>query len=165
MYRRPQLTGLRDIPVALLVDSRFTPASTLHLYSGFSYHCRVPCAILILGPFNDYHEGIGPSSHLPRQSSVVMEPFRFRLNCIDHYQATPTDLDPVLRRNAGPSQRQGAPQVPVIRAFGATETGQKVCAHIHGALPYLYLEYTGSLEKDVGTRHLLVYRPQAHLRQ
>lgn len=80
-----------------------------------------------------------------------MDIFRFRLNCIDNYQATPTDLDPVLRRNAGPTQRQGAPQVPIIRAFGATETGQKVCAHIHGALPYLYLEYNGSLEKDVGT--------------
>ncbi|KAF2032252.1 hypothetical protein EK21DRAFT_61464 [Setomelanomma holmii] len=76
-----------------------------------------------------------------------MDTFRFRLNCIDHYQATPTDLDPVLRHNAGPSQRQGVPQVPVIRAFGATETGQKVCAHIHGALPYLYLVYTGSLER------------------
>ncbi|KAF3039111.1 DNA polymerase zeta [Didymella keratinophila] len=79
-----------------------------------------------------------------------METFRFRLNCLDNYQATPTDLDPVLRRGAGPSQksREQAPHVPVIRAFGATETGQKVCAHIHGALPYLYLEYTGSLEKD-----------------
>ena len=81
-----------------------------------------------------------------------MEIFRFRLNCIDHYQATPTDLDPVLRRNAGSAQRQGAPQVTVIRAFGATATGQKVCAHIHGALPYLYLEYDGSLDKDAGTR-------------
>lgn len=83
---------------------------------------------------------------------VVMDTFRFRLNCLDNYQATPTDLDPVLRRGAGPSQksREQAPQVPVIRAFGATETGQKVCAHIHGALPYLYLEYTGSLEKDAG---------------
>lgn len=72
-----------------------------------------------------------------------MEPFRFRLNCIDHYQATPTDLDPPLRRH-GPSQRQDGPSVPVIRVFGATETGQKVCAHIHGALPYLYIEYDGS---------------------
>ncbi|KAI8937862.1 hypothetical protein NX059_005551 [Plenodomus lindquistii] len=77
-----------------------------------------------------------------------MNTFRFRLNCIDNYQATPTDLDPVLRRNVGPDSRLSAPQVPVIRAFGATETGQKVCAHIHGALPYLFLEYSGSLEKD-----------------
>lgn len=82
-----------------------------------------------------------------------MDTFRFRLNCIDHYQAIPTDLDPLLRRSAGPSQRQGAPQVPVIRAFGATETGQKVCAHIHGALPYLYLEYNGGLQQDDGRLH------------
>lgn len=81
-----------------------------------------------------------------------MDTFRFRLNCIDNYQATPTDLDPTLRRGTGSSQksREASPQVPVIRVFGATETGQKVCAHVHGALPYLYLEYTGSLEKDVG---------------
>jgi DNA polymerase zeta len=79
-----------------------------------------------------------------------MDPFRFRLNCIDNYQAAPTDLDPPLRRKHGPAGRLDAPQVPVIRAFGATETGQKVCAHIHGALPYLYLEYSGSLESEVG---------------
>ncbi|CAO2657595.1 Nn.00g037210.m01.CDS01 [Neocucurbitaria sp. VM-36] len=87
-----------------------------------------------------------------------METFRFRLNCIDNYQATPTDLDPVLRRGAGLLQRQGAPQVPVIRAFGATETGQKVCAHIHGALPYLFLVYNGSLEKDVVDAYILALR-------
>ncbi|ORY19901.1 hypothetical protein BCR34DRAFT_471499 [Clohesyomyces aquaticus] len=87
-----------------------------------------------------------------------MDTFRFRLNCIDHYQGTPTDLDPVLRRPAGPSQRQNAPSVPVIRVFGAAETGQKVCAHIHGALPYLYLEYTGSLEKDIVDAYILGLR-------
>ena len=40
--------------------------------------------------------------------------------------------------------------MPVIRVFGSTETGQKVCAHVHGALPYLYVEYTGSLNPDDG---------------
>jgi DNA polymerase zeta len=86
-----------------------------------------------------------------------METFRFRLNCIDNYQAAPTDLDPLLRRNPGPAGRLGAPQVPVIRAFGATETGQKVCAHIHGALPYLYLEYHGGLAKDIGRHSTLAW--------
>ncbi|KAF2007195.1 DNA polymeras-like protein zeta catalytic subunit [Amniculicola lignicola CBS 123094] len=87
-----------------------------------------------------------------------METFRFRLNCIDHYQAIPTDLDPVLRRSGAPSQRQNAPPVPVIRVFGATETGQKVCAHIHGALPYLYIEYNGSLEQETVDAHIAVLR-------
>jgi DNA polymerase zeta len=78
-----------------------------------------------------------------------MDIFRFRLNCIDHYQATPTELDPVLRRGPGVQrQRHSVPHVPVIRAFGATPTGQKVCAHIHGALPYLYIEYEGGLDHD-----------------
>ncbi|KAF2709454.1 hypothetical protein K504DRAFT_378576 [Pleomassaria siparia CBS 279.74] len=87
-----------------------------------------------------------------------METFRFRLNCIDHYQAVPTDLDPVLRCGAAPSQRQHAPQVPVIRVFGATETGQRVCAHIHGALPYLYLEYNGSVEKTAVDAYIINLR-------
>ncbi|GAB7337155.1 hypothetical protein MBLNU457_g2548t1 [Dothideomycetes sp. NU457] len=77
-----------------------------------------------------------------------METFRVRLNCIDHYQAVPTELDPPLWGDiSGPSQKN-APQVPIIRVFGATETGQKVCAHIRGAFPYLYLEYNGSLAKQ-----------------
>ncbi|KAL1796931.1 hypothetical protein ACET3X_005471 [Alternaria dauci] len=87
-----------------------------------------------------------------------MAPFRFRLNCVDNYQAAPTDLDPPLRRKVGSAGRLDAPQVPVIRAFGATETGQKVCAHIHGALPYLYLEYSGALEKEVVNAYILELR-------
>lgn len=77
-----------------------------------------------------------------------MERFRVRLNCVDFYQATPTSLDPPLWGHQTKASQQNAPQVPIIRVFGATETGQKVCAHIHGAFPYLYLEYDGSLVQD-----------------
>ena len=83
-------------------------------------------------------------------TSVAMDLFRLRLNCIDSYQAVSSKFDPVLRNNVKPSQLQKEPTVPVIRVFGATETGQKVCAHIHGAFPYLYIEYTGSLRPDEG---------------
>lgn len=82
-----------------------------------------------------------------------MDTFRFRLNCVDHYQNAPTEFDPTFGRT-GFSQRHGASAIPVIRAFGATETGQKVCAHIHGALPYLYVEYEGSLEQNAGMRNV-----------
>ncbi|OTB04699.1 hypothetical protein M426DRAFT_11334 [Hypoxylon sp. CI-4A] len=77
-----------------------------------------------------------------------MDVFRVRLNCIDHYQAIPTKYDPQLRNDVHPSQLSKEPRVPVIRVFGSTETGQKVCAHIHGAFPYLYIEYNGSLLPD-----------------
>ena len=82
--------------------------------------------------------------------------FRVRLNCVDHYQSSPTSLDPPLW---GPStysstQRNSLPHVPVIRVFGATETGQKVCAHIHGALQYLFIPYTESLERDAVEQYI-----------
>ncbi|KAI9749651.1 MAG: hypothetical protein M4579_006791 [Chaenotheca gracillima] len=77
-----------------------------------------------------------------------MELFRVRLNCVDHYQAIPTPLDPQLFTDYGTIPAKERPKVPVIRVFGATQTGQKVCAHIHGALPYLYVEYDGSLAPD-----------------
>ncbi|KXJ94114.1 hypothetical protein Micbo1qcDRAFT_187887 [Microdochium bolleyi] len=77
-----------------------------------------------------------------------MDVFRVRLNCMDHYQATPARYDPQLRNDVRPSQRKHQPKVPVVRIFGSTETGQKVCAHVHGAFPYLYVEYCGSLDPD-----------------
>ena len=80
-----------------------------------------------------------------------MQRFRVRLNCIDHYQAAPTRYDPQLRNDVGLSQAAKAPKVPVVRVFGSTETGQKVCAHIHGAFPYLYVQYHGGLTSDEGS--------------
>ncbi|GAP92503.1 putative DNA polymerase zeta subunit [Rosellinia necatrix] len=83
-----------------------------------------------------------------------MDVFRVRLNCIDHYQATPTRYDPSLRDDVRPSQLCKEPKVPVIRVFGSTETGQKVCAHIHGAFPYLFVEYQGKLHPDDVTTYI-----------
>ncbi|KAH8882465.1 hypothetical protein GQ53DRAFT_733954 [Thozetella sp. PMI_491] len=78
-----------------------------------------------------------------------MDVFRVRLNCIDHCQAAPTRYDPKLGQDiVKPGRLSKPPKVPVIRVFGSTETGQKVCAHIHGAFPYLFVDYTGSLEPD-----------------
>ena len=79
-------------------------------------------------------------------------PFRFRLNCIDHYQKEPTSLDPALKPPVTSTQgNEYSPvKVPIIRIFGATDSGQKVCAHIHGAFPYLYLEYNGPLDDHEG---------------
>ena len=79
-----------------------------------------------------------------------MDVFRVRLNCVDHYQAIPTECDPQLPGLHGSNQQRAVPNLPVIRVFGATETGQKVCAHIHGALPYLYVGYDGSLIPNDG---------------
>lgn len=79
-----------------------------------------------------------------------METFRVRLNCIDHYQATPTEFDPPVPSGSSRNNAEDKPRVSVIRVFGATETGQKVLVHIHGAFQYLYIEYSGSLiEEDV----------------
>ena len=79
-----------------------------------------------------------------------MDLFRLRLNCVDHYQAAPLAFDPILSRTDGNPFAAPKARVPVIRAFGATETGQKVCAHIHGAFPYMYVPYEEGLSWDIG---------------
>ena len=79
-----------------------------------------------------------------------------RLNCIDHYQATASELDPALPFRDGASEKDFRPKVPVIRVFGATETGQRVCVHVHGVFPYLYIEYNGSLAPEAGQSNTTV---------
>ena len=91
------------------------------------------------------------------------EIFRVRLNCVDHYQHPPSSLDPPLW-GAGAlrsTQRNDLPNVPIVRVFGATETGQKVCAHIHGAFPYLFVAYNESLEKEHVEQYISDFRQSA----
>ena len=63
-----------------------------------------------------------------------------RLNNIDSYQAYPTFLDPTFPQIPDDER---PPKIPIVRVFGATDTGQKVCAHIHGTFLYPYVEYPG----------------------
>ncbi|KAF7587580.1 DNA polymerase zeta [Aspergillus hancockii] len=77
-----------------------------------------------------------------------MEPFQVRLNCVDHYQAAPSEFDPPFPYRDGSTGKYDRPKVPIIRIFGATETGQKVCVHVHGAFPYLYIPYDGGLSPE-----------------
>lgn len=82
-----------------------------------------------------------------------MVAFSVRLNCVDHYQATRSFLDPQVPITLDDvKEDEVAPKVPVIRVFGSTPNGAKVCAHIHGALPYLYIKYNGSLIPEDGKR-------------
>lgn len=80
--------------------------------------------------------------------------FRLRLNHIDWYHALPTSLDPDF---PPPKGQKLSPKIPIIRIFGTTETGQKVCAHLHRAFPYLYIEYPiateGGLIPESGKRN------------
>lgn len=77
---------------------------------------------------------------------IPMDLFRVRLNCVDYYQASPVDeFDPPLPLGSTRGNVKERPRISVIRVFGATETGQKVLMHVHGALQYTYIEYSGSL--------------------
>lgn len=69
-----------------------------------------------------------------------------------------SDLDHIMERNRSPFDHRISPflppkehldAVPVFRIFGATDQGQRVVAHVHGAFPYVYVEYKGSLNPDV----------------
>ncbi|KAK2584377.1 hypothetical protein KPH14_006763 [Odynerus spinipes] len=62
-----------------------------------------------------------------------------RILTIDSYQANPIpDLDPTFSEFRGSDIRN----VPVIRIFGPTSTGEKACLHIHGVFPYIYVPCT-----------------------
>ncbi|EPQ27522.1 uncharacterized protein PFL1_05060 [Pseudozyma flocculosa PF-1] len=70
--------------------------------------------------------------------------FRVRLINIDHVLTYPSGLD----RTECAFNAEGQPlrKVPVLRIFGATPAGQRVCLHVHNVFPYCYVRYKASLE-------------------
>ncbi|XP_015117259.1 uncharacterized protein LOC107041289 [Diachasma alloeum] len=81
--------------------------------------------------------------------------FSVRLVTADSYQAQPLpQLDPTFSVFRGTEIKN----VPVIRVFGTTPTGEKTCLHVHGVFPYLYVPYTGEENED-----RLAYRLAASL--
>lgn len=107
--------------------------------------------------------------------------YSIRLVTADSYQTAPIpDVDPSFSHFRGSEIKQ----VPIVRIFGITDkgsffffinclfsdtcqltkyflinsSGEKVCLHVHGAFPYLYVPYTGKIKADV-----LMYRLAASL--
>lgn len=97
------------------------------------------------------------------------EPFlRFRLTYIDTVQSSPLDLPypptaddkstPFIPARRTPFVPLGSgivpDRVPELRIFGATEAGQRCCVHVHGAMPYVYVEYEGTVSPDHVHNHI-----------
>jgi len=84
----------------------------------------------------------------PAASSGPRPFFRVRLMNIDHVLVQPGPHD----RAQSAFNPPGVPlrRVPVVRIFGATPQGQRVCLHVHGVFPYCYVQYHGSLHPDEG---------------
>ncbi|EGG11103.1 uncharacterized protein MELLADRAFT_33498 [Melampsora larici-populina 98AG31] len=97
---------------------------------------------------------------------------RFRLTQLDAVSLSPDDCSSHALRTSPflPAGRQ-LNKVPVIRIFGATPAGQRVLAHVHGAMSYFYVQYDGPIDPDTVHRfirrlgHALNYATAASLGQ
>ncbi|GAA5962119.1 hypothetical protein JCM21900_003552 [Sporobolomyces salmonicolor] len=84
----------------------------------------------------------GPSAPTIPPSAALI---RIRLSCIDTVSSRePSPYD----NRRSPYCKDLLRHVPVIRIFGATDKGQRVCAHVHGAFPYFYVRYDGPLDPE-----------------
>ncbi|XP_066903422.1 DNA polymerase zeta catalytic subunit isoform X2 [Halyomorpha halys] len=62
-----------------------------------------------------------------------------RIITVDHYMSKPVSgFDPLYSH----FRNSAVKEVPVIRIFGVTQSGEKACAHIHGAFPYVCIPLT-----------------------
>uniref|UniRef100_A0A5K4FAI1 DNA polymerase zeta catalytic subunit n=1 Tax=Schistosoma mansoni TaxID=6183 RepID=A0A5K4FAI1_SCHMA len=82
---------------------------------------------------------------------------------LDYYFSLPNDL---LDIGYSKFARCYSHRIPVIRVYGTTHTGQKICANVHGVFPYIFIElpnvdsdlddfvqsFVLSLEKSIRTK-------------
>ena len=61
-------------------------------------------------------------------STPVVPPFVVRIVSIDYYLARPA---PKVDSSYAPLEGTAIDQVPVVRIFGSTPSGQKACVHLH----------------------------------
>ncbi len=112
-------------------------------------------------------------------SSASLQPFALRLVSIDYYLAKPA---PKVDVSYAPLEGTSIEQVPVVRIFGSTPSGQKACVHLHKvclamtlsttpkacsehdrmvlqAFPYFYVPYDDSFpdEPAQGLHAILAY--------
>ncbi|KAE9593684.1 hypothetical protein Lal_00036393 [Lupinus albus] len=69
-------------------------------------------------------------------SELNPEIFSVRIVSIDYYMAPPISEFDI---SYSTFHRGKVKEVPVIRVYGSTPSGQKTCLHIHKALPYMYV--------------------------
>lgn len=74
--------------------------------------------------------------------------FRVRIITIDQVFEPRSHLD--RAQSAFSKEGVQLQKAPIIRIFGATPLGQRVCLHVHDVFPYCYVEYTQSLEPNHG---------------
>ena len=65
----------------------------------------------------------------PSADQKQAQEFAVRLVSIDYYMARPT---PGLDECYSELEGRAIDQVPIIRIFGSTPSGQKACVHVHG---------------------------------
>ncbi|KAI1286929.1 DNA polymerase zeta catalytic subunit [Halotydeus destructor] len=71
--------------------------------------------------------------------------FKVRIFTCDHYLGKPINgLDELYSQFNGCETSR----VPVIRVFGVTESGEKVCLHVHGVYPYFCIPFEAERHID-----------------